>query len=111
MTSRAKPKAGLGCDNSIVSQYITILYTTICIVNSSPKIKIQVYRVLVSELHIVDIMYNNAIGEYLWLLIMPNVMLPVKSGLHYGIDRVQAYPSKIILFSASESWIFLFWCL
>jgi len=29
-------------------------------------------------------MYNNAMGEYVWVLIMPNaIMLPVKSGLHY----------------------------
>jgi len=39
--------------------------------------KIKVFRVLVSVLHstavMLIIMYNNAMGEYLWVLIMPNV--------------------------------------
>jgi len=49
-------------------------------VDNPPKIKItvceeiQVFRVLVQLLYIMlIIMYNNAMGEYLWVLIMPNV--------------------------------------
>jgi len=51
---------------------VTIYHVTICIV-----VQIQVYRVLVSVTHystiMLNIMYNNAMGEFLWVLIMPNV--------------------------------------
>jgi len=59
---------------------------------------------------------NNAMGEYLWVLMMPNVLLPVK--VSYIIINISSQWQRTSIFiwnnsvfSAPESWILLFWCL
>jgi len=48
-------------------------------------------------------MYNNAMGEYLWVLNTKCIMLPVKSPTLF---KKNIYNNSV--FSTSESWIFVF---